>query len=501
MTSLPGGAAQAMARLFRARLSRQAARWIFLTFLVVEGIVLVPSVLRQAERLGEQLRQVTNGKLEWIVDANPSASSSQLLAAVRRLHAQQMVQSIRGASLYRASSGQLLGRFGESPRLSFADVRQHGTRQRWFPRAGSLDASWGPESLRGDHLLVVRHDAATIREGLARYIRNIALIVLGIAGFLTLITMLVMDRLVIGRVLALRDRLLAAGSAFTQEGGSVLPEQYLLPVSRADELGQVEEAFNQSFLRTSEEMERRLEAERVARAERLRAEALLLNILPAPIAEEMKRGRQTISEVHGEVSVLFADIVGFTELTRLLACDDLVILLNELFTEFDLLSERHGLEKIKTIGDNYMVVGGLPRPDHLHAEAIADMALDMQAVIRSFAREEVGPLSLRIGIHAGPVVAGVIGRRKFSYDLWGETVNIASRMESHSLPGRIQVSQASYERLRHAYRMEPRGRMPIKGIGEITTYWLGERRLPRERVPGIRPDPSPEHGPDSIAVS
>lgn len=181
-----------------------------------------------------------------------------------------------------------------------------------------------------------------------------------------------------------------------------------------------------------------MQAEILAKNEQQRAEQLLPNILPEPIADEMKKGNDLIAQIHDEVSVLFADIVGFTELSRLLPCHDLVSRLNDVFSVFDDLSDRHGLEKIKTIGDNYMVASGLPRSVPHHAEAIADMALEMQAIIPRFSLDGVSPLALRIGIHSGPVVAGVIGRRKFTYDLWGETVNIASRMESSGLPGRIQ---------------------------------------------------------------
>lgn len=318
---------------------------------------------------------------------------------------------------------------------------------------------------------MIRHADDSLREGLRGYILNISLIVLGIAAFLTLITMLV-----IGPILALRDRLERAGEALGQ-GGSPNPERVLLPPGRKDEVGEVEAAFNHSFLRTSAEMQRRVAAERSAQIERDRAETLLLNILPAPIAEEMKRGRQTIAESHEDVSVLFADIVSFTELSSRLSCHALVDLLNRLFSAFDQLSDHLGLEKIKTIGDNSMVVGGVPSSSSHHAEAIAAMALDMQDWVAGFRSPEVGPLALRIGIHSGPVVAGVIGRRKFIYDLWGDTVNIASRMESHGLPGRIHVSGTMAQRLQARFCLEERGPLPIKGVGAMTTCWLNHPGL------------------------
>ncbi len=466
-----------MAGVLRARLSRRIAFWIFLNFLVVEAIVLVPSVLRQAERLSEQLRAVTNGKVEWLLATGVGSSTAALLTGVKQLQDPAMLQGIEGAALYRQSSGALLGAFGQPPRLSSAEALRSGARGRWFPLLGTYDAVWTSSSLGGDHLLVIRHDAAGLREGLLGYILNICLIVLGIAAFLTLITMLVMHRLVIGRILDLRDHLREAGLALGA-GGVIEPARHLMPAGRDDEVGDVEQAFNQSVLRTSAEMGRRQEAERSAQCERDRAEGLLLNILPAPIAEQMKQGQLTIAETHPQVSVLFADIVGFTELSGRLSCHALVDLLNRVFTAFDQLSDRHGVEKIKTIGDNYMVVGGLPTPTPGQTEAIAAMALDMRRVIAAVSTPFGEPLRLRIGIHAGPVVAGVIGTHKFIYDLWGETVNIASRMESSGLPGRIQVSTPVCDQLRGSYVLEARGLVPIKGVGPMATFWLEGPRDP-----------------------
>jgi class 3 adenylate cyclase len=206
--------------------------------------------------------------------------------------------------------------------------------------------------------------------------------------------------------------------------------------------------------------------------EQERAERLLLNILPEPIAERLKNDQQSIAESFPDVTVLFADIVGFTQLAGHIPPTDLVNVLNRIFSAFDLLTERYGLEKIKTIGDAYMVVGGLPhhRPDH--AEAIAAMALDMQAEIQRFNAEYQETFKIRIGINTGPVVAGVIGIKKFIYDLWGDTVNIASRMESQGIAGRIQVSEATYKHLQTKFLFGKRGTIEVKGKGEMTTYLL-----------------------------
>ena len=207
-------------------------------------------------------------------------------------------------------------------------------------------------------------------------------------------------------------------------------------------------------------------------AEQERSERLLLNVLPSPIAARLKQGEAVIADRFPEVTVLFADLVGYTASSDHSSPERVVQVLGELFSALDRLAERHGLEKIKTIGDAYMAVGGLPEPRPDHAEAVAEMALAV--------REEVGrhldpagqPLAVRIGIATGPVVAGVIGTTKFSYDLWGDTVNTASRMESHGVEGCIQVTERTYRRLKDRYRFQRRGPIKVKGKGELVTYLL-----------------------------
>ncbi len=204
---------------------------------------------------------------------------------------------------------------------------------------------------------------------------------------------------------------------------------------------------------------------------------LLLNILPEAIAHRLKTENSSIADTFEDVTVLFADIVGFTQLSTRMSPQDLVNLLNEIFSAFDQLAERHGLEKIKTIGDAYMVVGGLPVPRKDHAEAIAEMALDMQKEIARFSALNAEELNIRIGINSGSVVAGVIGIKKFIYDLWGDTVNIASRMESHGIPGCTQVTAATYALLRDKYIFEERGTIEVKGRGEMNVYLLVGRKI------------------------
>jgi class 3 adenylate cyclase len=207
-----------------------------------------------------------------------------------------------------------------------------------------------------------------------------------------------------------------------------------------------------------------------------RSEGLLLNVLPKVIADRLKRDTAIIAEAHEEVTVLFADVVDFTALTERTEPALVVALLNEVFSAFDALAGHHGLEKIKTIGDAYMVAAGLPEPRPDHAEAMAEMALDMVDALPPVCRPLGFDLSIRVGMDSGPVTAGVIGRHKFIYDLWGDTVNTASRMESHGRPGRVQVSEATYQRLRQRYDFEDRGEIEVKGKGRRRAYLLVGRR-------------------------
>ncbi|MEG4394743.1 adenylate/guanylate cyclase domain-containing protein [Microcoleus sp. BROC3] len=220
----------------------------------------------------------------------------------------------------------------------------------------------------------------------------------------------------------------------------------------------------------------RKQAEAALKLQQGQTEKLLLNILPKPIAERLQKEQKLIADHFDDVSVLFADLVGFTEFSAHKSPTQLVEILNGIFSEFDRLSELHGLEKIKTIGDAYMVVGGLPTAREDHSEAIALLALEMQAALRRFNGKMGENFQLRIGIHSGSVVAGIIGISKFSYDLWGDTVNVASRMESNGLPGKIQVTVQTYDRLKEQFVFEERGHIPVKGKGRMLTYWLIEEQ-------------------------
>jgi guanylate cyclase len=224
--------------------------------------------------------------------------------------------------------------------------------------------------------------------------------------------------------------------------------------------------------------------------EQAKSERLLLNVLPGPLAARLKEQNGIIADACPEVTVLFADIVGFTPLAERLAAPDVVAVLDRVFARWDALALEHGVEKIKTIGDAYMVAAGLPLPRADYVEAIAELALAIQPELARVADETGLSLQARIGIDSGPVIAGVIGRAKFSYDLWGDTVNTASRMESHAPPGTIQVTERTYARLRDRYELRPRGTIGVTGKGPLSTYLLigpREKEATPERVGQMRP--------------
>ncbi|MGD1713097.1 adenylate/guanylate cyclase domain-containing protein [Dapis sp. BLCC M172] len=256
-----------------------------------------------------------------------------------------------------------------------------------------------------------------------------------------------------------------------------------IEVTRVNELEILAESFNlmaqqlqESFIeleKTNTELEKRVE-ERTAELQESqeKSERLLMNILPESIAFKLKHDTSAIADYFQESTILFSDIVGFTPLSARISPIELVNLLNQIFSKFDHIAEFYGLEKIKTIGDAYMVASGLPVPKKNHAEAIANMALDMQQEIIKFTTDIGQQFEIRIGINSGPVVAGVIGKKKFIYDLWGDAVNVASRMESSGEAGKIQVTTATYELLKDKYIFEERGIITVKGRGKMVTYWL-----------------------------
>jgi guanylate cyclase len=214
------------------------------------------------------------------------------------------------------------------------------------------------------------------------------------------------------------------------------------------------------------------EAYALLRAEQDKSENLLLNILPKEIVPILKNHPGTIADDYAGVSILFADIVSFTPWSVELAPKEMVEMLNEIFSYFDILAERYGVEKIRTIGDNYMAAAGVPKSRPDHAEACARMALEMRDYIESRPPKHGKRLDFRIGINSGPVIAGVVGKHKFVFDLWGDPVNTAARMESHGVPGKIQIARDTYELIKDGFICEPRGKITVKGKGEMETWYL-----------------------------
>jgi class 3 adenylate cyclase len=241
--------------------------------------------------------------------------------------------------------------------------------------------------------------------------------------------------------------------------------QASVPVRTRDEIGQLCFAFNG--------MVDDLHQKNVIIENKNREnEALLLNVLPAPIANRLRGGEGSIADGFAEVTVAFADLVGFTELTSDMPPQDVVTFLNGLFTRFDVAANDLGIEKIKTVGDAYMAVCGLPVPVDNHAERMVRMAIRMVHITREHAMEHNAMMKLRVGVNSGPVVAGVIGKNKYIYDLWGDTVNLASRMESGGIPDSVQVTRSVYERLKGQFVFEPRGLIQVKGKGSIEAWLL-----------------------------
>jgi class 3 adenylate cyclase len=257
-------------------------------------------------------------------------------------------------------------------------------------------------------------------------------------------------------------------------------------VHSKDEVGQLGHSFNamaETIQQHNENLEELVEQRtKELQEEKATSERLLLNVLPQPIADRLKSGAEVIVDRFEAVTVLFADLVGFTKLSSTTSPETLVTMLDELFSVFDRLAETHGLEKIKTIGDAYMVVAGIPQPVANHALAIAHMAMDMLAAIDAYSKKHAMDLSIRIGVHTGPVVAGVIGKKKFIYDLWGDTVNTASRMESHGVPGRVHISAVTADLVRSTFELEARGPVDIKGKGIMETFLIVAAKPPRERL-------------------
>ena len=252
-------------------------------------------------------------------------------------------------------------------------------------------------------------------------------------------------------------------------------EDYLpKPFSQVLLKARLTSSIEKKRLRDLERMRRQQLQEQHEQLEREqdKTENLLLNILPRSVSQRLKGGEKRIADAHHEVSVLFADLVGFTQLSHGMSAEKLVNMLDEIFSRFDCIVGDAGVEKIKTIGDSYMLVGGVPEPRVDHAVAVVEVGFAMLDAMDSFNRAHGTQLQIRIGVNSGPVVAGVIGMHKFTYDLWGNTVNVASRMESTGVPGRIHVSPSTALHLQGRFDLEARGAVSVKGIGEVDTFFV-----------------------------
>ena len=473
--------------LFQSRLSRQIAAWVFFSIVTIEGVLFVPSYGR---RQMEELRRLETVSQEVLTSVKADAMSDvpqqEILSRVRL----REDSVIKGVALH-GPEGELLDSIGDPPNFDPDVFTQLPAESIWqlvaaegLPITSAVrtrnregtryDVAWPSADPNTQYMLAIRHDATAVQRGMRRYAFGVALLVVIISAFVTLVTLLVIQRIVIRPLLLLRDDLSVVGEAITQ---NKTPTFASLQQITGNELGEVASAFGEMYERIYQEISDRLEAEADLRLEQEKADRLLRNILPEAIANRLKdnlSNRGAIANRFETATILFADIVKFTEIAADTSPTALVCQLNDIFSAFDAIAERHGLEKIKTIGDAYMVVGGVPSPQANHAEAVMAMAIEMMEFASQYEMGNDRRLCLRIGINTGPVVAGVIGTKKFSYDLWGDAVNIASRMESHGIVNRIQVSEDTYLRLKEIYAFEDRGYLQIKGRGEMRAFLLGE---------------------------
>ena len=347
-------------------------------------------------------------------------------------------QEVRLPSVERALRGEegvmrQKGSSGEPSIISYGPLRMEGLKWTFATRMDETEA------------------LASVRRAGNEMISMIA----GVLALMLVFGVLISRRLV-NRIQALAD----AAKGISRGDLSVR-----VPTGGRDELSHLFSTFNfmaDSIQRKTAEIEEKNREN----------ESLLLNILPSPVAARLKGGESVIADHFADVTVLFADLVGFTVLSGQRPPDEIVNMLNDLFRRFDAIAHRLGIEKIKTIGDAYMAVAGLPTAYPDHARRMAEMALNMIEEVARFGRDHGLETSLRIGLNSGPVVAGVIGSTKFIYDLWGDTVNIASRMESHGMPGAIQLTRSVYEQLKNDYEFEYRGEIEVKGKGPTQTWML-----------------------------
>jgi adenylate cyclase len=473
-------------QVLRAKLSRRVALWVLGSILAIEVVIFLPSYQRRKGELIQQISTLSLVKMQTVAlkAAIGSLNDPAIAAALGDRWAEPLNlggNNLLGITVY-DQDGRVLEQQGVVPHWTLADWRRTGQRQSLDRANARLSLVWTPDDLDLPYWLIAEHDFRPSEQELWHYFLRISGLVFLVSLVGTIATLYGVSRAAIAPITQLRDDLMAAGDWLAQpEPVASLPGQ---AAARDDEIGEVFRAFAAMYDRVRHEiLERRL-----AEAE---TEKLLLNILPAPIADRLKRGEHPIAERFETATVLFADLVDFTGLASALPPADLVEKLNGIFSAFDALADHYGLEKIKTIGDAYMAVGGVPNPHPNCVVAVAEAAIAMRASIRQFQRPGDRPFSIRIGIHTGPVVAGVIGTRKFIYDLWGDTVNVASRMESQGLADHIQTTAAVYDKLKDHYHFQPRGPVSIKGKGSMDLYLLIDR-LPPPTSPQTEPSAFPK---------
>jgi len=475
---------------FHSRLSRQITTWVFFSIVVIEGVLFVPSYGR---RQAEELRKLETVSQEVLTSVKAEIMDDMPEQTILRRVRLREGSVIKGVSLYDAS-GRLVDSVGEAPVFAASTFTEPVSTPFWqvirgtslagvtavrklVPEDSRYDVAWPNADDRAGYMLAIRHDATAVQRSMRAYAFGVVCLVVIISAFVTLMTLLVLQRIVIRPLLLLRDDLSVVGEAIA--AGEV-PNFASLKKIPCNELGEVSVTFREMFARIHQEIHDRKEAEAGLRLEQEKADRLLLNILPAAIAQQLKdneHNQGAIADRFETATILFADIVKFTELAASTGPTELVCQLNDIFSAFDAIAQRHGLEKIKTIGDAYMVVGGVPSPQQNHATAVMAMAIEMMQFAERYplaANGKSRKLCLRIGINTGPVVAGVIGIKKFSYDLWGDAVNVASRMESHGIVNRIQVSEDTYLQLKETYKFEDRGYLQIKGRGEMRAFLLAD---------------------------
>jgi len=475
----------------QSKLSRQITAWVFFSIVAIETVLFIPSYVR---RKTEELRRLELVSQEVLTSLKSDIESGENPRSALQQLQLRRDSVIKGVAIYN-QTGELLDTVGELPEFSDRLLSEPTASFAWPFRISA--ASSEPTTIRhrsemgnrydvawpihnASYTLAIRHDATTVSLTMCRYILGVSGLVLIISAFVTWVTLRVLRRIVISPLLLLKSDLAAAGSAIAQ---GRTPDFESLKRIAPNELGEVSLAFQAMFEQIQSEIRDRTQAEINLRVEQQKADRLLLNILPATIAAQLKENegqQRAIADRFETATILFADIVKFTEIAAGTSPTQLVCQLNDIFSAFDAIAERHNLEKIKTIGDAYMVVGGVPSPDQNHAQAVMSMAIEMMDFAESYVLDGVlggdRRLCLRIGINTGPVVAGVIGTKKFSYDLWGDAVNIASRMESHGVVNRIQVSEETYLQLKDTYAFEDRGYLLIKGRGEMRAFLLGTQR-------------------------